>query len=545
MSSSFPTSWEPYGSSQQNAALAWRRSATLPSQQPPPLSNRWQTPPDAPQPSPLPSLDHTQRVAPDLSAFQANDRDHKSIVRFEALREQIQQIAGQIRQLDANLEMLRSSQAQPFPALIAEVSRLSQLVAELLQRPARHPAQSELDFTVAASEKRLTDTVLSINNAVAAVQNACASLPSQLDSGIASLEQLIRATTDNVCSDVPKWFEAAFKQMVQHHVVPAISQSETRITNKLHNMSRTTVADIEKHVTMAVGHGVAQALNRISLERTLGPQPSQLFDSQPTNIFPRPDKVQPNTATTLSPPEIQNGHAVDRAKPRSPAEKVEQKPMPVSSLAVTTAASNVKCKPTKASEAVDSQTNSVNRTKPDTSDPVVGQPLSILSNGDKKTLISAASNTTAASLPKKPQDPKSSALAETQTQDSKHTQDKDNHSDVEEVDIFSDKEETGNDPRSEKDREGKAQKSKQRRARRARQKKQLYTKPNVQSDTDSSESKELSEEEGEEESEWECDDSGSESHSSAESHDGKKSPKPGAKRGKRSFVRRSKRRRRA
>eukprot|EP00178_Gracilaria_changii_P014337 TRINITY_DN40463_c0_g1_i1.p1 TRINITY_DN40463_c0_g1~~TRINITY_DN40463_c0_g1_i1.p1 ORF type:complete len:543 (-),score=86.63 TRINITY_DN40463_c0_g1_i1:1852-3480(-) len=540
MSSSFPTSWEPYGSSQQNAALAWRRPATLPSQQPPPLSTRWQSTQDATQASPLPSLDPNQRVAPDISAFQANDREQKAVARFESLREEMQQVTAQLRQLNANIENLRTSQGQPFPALIAEVGRLSQLIGELMQRPAVPGHQSNLEFAIASSEKRITDTVLAITDVATSVQTSCAAIIPRLDSGLGSVERLIHAATSSVAADVPKWFELAFQQMATHHIMPMLSQSEARVKAQFEHSCANMITDIEKHVSMAVGNGVSQVLNRISLEQTLGAQPPPVFHPQTgVNLFSASDV----------------GDTEPKSKPKATGMPSKDADVKQFSKNVAVAASE------KNAGLTDSQNLPINpsaakqeggskdvlfvddkKVPPETAKPVEAS----VQSDTRKLLNGSATNNLIMGSERKP-----GLQAEAHDGDSLPNPNmgakeapmrKKEDSAVEELDIFAESEVQGKGKcsKSKEKEEGQHRNGKQG-VRQARQRKQDYTEPNADSGTESSESKDPSEEDGEEESEWECDESGSDS--SGGSHGGEGFHRPGSKRMKRSFVRRSKRQR--
>ncbi|KAI0563245.1 hypothetical protein FGB62_44g133 [Gracilaria domingensis] len=532
MSSSFPTSWEPYGSSQQNAALAWRRTATLPSQQPPPLTTRWQSTQDAPQASPLPSLDPSQRVAPEISAFQANDREQKSVARFESLREEMQQVTAQLRQLNANIQALRSSQSHPFPALIAEVSRLSQLIGELMQRPGVHGHQSNLEFAVASSEKRVTDTVLAITDLVTGVQTSCAAFIPRLDSGLGSVERLIHAATSSVAADVPKWFEVAFQQMAAHHVAPMLQASEARVRALFEKSSASMVAGLEKHVSMAVGNGVAQVLNRISLEQTLGAQTAaDLF--APNDVGETKSQTQP----TSMPSKDAN---VKLSPKDSPVERSEKDttglpgPIPLTTKPPTSQRS-------RADE--DHRVLSDSKVQPETTAPLetaVNPKLSALLNGS-----TTADLVVPVESKKQPQPVTQNGVSSSKEEKNKVPARKEEDSAVEEIDIFGEGErESKAKPSKTKEKEANLRRNGKRGIRQARQRKQDYTAPSPDPGTESSESKEPSEEEGEEESEWECDQSEAESQSSGLSHGGEGFHRPGSKRMKKSFARRSKRRRR-
>ncbi|CAN8072095.1 unnamed protein product [Agarophyton chilense] len=535
MSSSFPTSWEPYGSSQQNANLAWRRNAALPSQQAPPLTTRWQSTQDATQPSPLPSLDPSQRLAPDLNAFQANDREQKSVARFESIREEIQHVTAQLRQLNANIETLRGSQAQPFPALIGEVGRLSQLISELLQRPGVHGSQSNIQFAM-ASEKRIMDTVLAMTDAVAGVQTSCASFIPRLDSGLASVERLVHTTTSTVATDVPKWFEMAFRQMTAHHVAPMLMESEKRLSRQFETTFADMVTGIEKHVSMAVSNGVAQVLNRISLEQKLGVPPSanliaanEIGDTQPRSKTESiPDK---NSFVKQTPKETPVAGPVNISTTTLPGHvPLTSEPLP-----------SQRAKSGEQVQPVASETDV----------PKATSPFQTALNSKTKAAFNRdaqANDTIAAETKLKPSPPTQNRVAHL---DSKKIPEqapvrKEEDSTVDEIDIFEESEIQKKAKSSKtKGKEATQRQNGKQGARPARQQKQQHTEPSAHSDTESSESKEPSDEEGEEESEWECDESDAGSQSSGGSQGAQGHDRSSSKRLKRSFVRRSKRRRRA
>lgn len=128
MSASFPSSWEPYGSSQQ-PALSWRPPATGPSQKrrttpslPLSFLRKSKPPPAAPSKSPPPTPSHERQLA-------EIERDTRLEQRFDAVRADIRAVSDVQHRLEKRIDDLALQAVQRTRNLSETIASVQRAVA--------------------------------------------------------------------------------------------------------------------------------------------------------------------------------------------------------------------------------------------------------------------------------------------------------------------------------------------------------------------------------------------------------------------------------
>lgn len=174
MSGSFPNSWEPYGSSQQSQAIAWRRAATRPSHGPkPPYQPQHQTPhqprwrsvptanrsftPSAPTPktSSLPNNQLTQQNPINdkaTQAFRQAEEENRTLARYESLGQDISSVREDVIKLGSKLDEVNGKNHTAVSSIREEMASLHGMlvsIRDLVQALSTQTHQDQLVNSIA------------------------------------------------------------------------------------------------------------------------------------------------------------------------------------------------------------------------------------------------------------------------------------------------------------------------------------------------------------------------------------------------------------
>lgn len=268
MSASFPNSWEPYGSSQQSQALAWRKPATRPAHQT--FSQRWKaahasairplptTPlkpfvkPPQPKPAPAPpaavapsSCPEPQKKALDLASFHAAEHEHRLLARYESVRGEIRDVTAAVNHLSDNIHLATRTNHQTHKLLREEIASLHATFVTIEDKLSKPPPDN-------ATEQLLKRVIADLLNPLShSIQNNIKAL-NTLDESHTRLSARVTHMADGLFDRIANLVRHQFQNAFDTHFAPLLDR-RIRTTFEQHRQTLDTFLErLEDRINISI-----------------------------------------------------------------------------------------------------------------------------------------------------------------------------------------------------------------------------------------------------------------------------------------------------